>query len=214
MYIFFVVVPIIIGFLRFNKLDHTYMVLLYTFCLDFFQQVLYLFFKYTPGWSLSPFWNNIFNYQAALCWYPAFVYVALSWSWIKKPTLLTMVFSIVSIGAILTESYFVGLGEIRTSLALQFCSVLSILVFVFSLNVLHGQRIIKKTKRSRILVLVPFIVVEIYDVSLEIFMYFLYSEETLSLFTNLYISIICFGGLVLFCYALSMWWAPKKEVFV
>ena len=214
MYIFFVVVPIIVGFLRFNKLDHVYRVLLYTFCLDFLHQVLYLIFKYTPGWKLSPFWNNIFNYQAAICWYPAFVYAALSWSGIKKPSLLTIVFSIVSIGAIFMESYFVGIGEIRSSLAVQFCKVLSILVFVFSLNVLSKKSIIKKIMRSRIMVLVPFLVAEIYDVSLGIFMYFLYSEETVSLFTNLYISIIYFGGLVLFCYALSIWWAPQREVFL
>jgi hypothetical protein len=213
-YIFFVVVPIIVGFLRFNKLNFTYRILLYSFFLDFFCQIFYLIFKHFPSWNISPFWNNIFNYLKAFCWYPAFVYVALSWSGIKKPALFAKVFSIVFIGAILMESYFIGLEEIRASLALSFCKALSLLIFIFTLNVILKQSTLKKTKRSRMLVIIPFLIGDIYGVSLDIFMYFLYSEETLSLFTNLFIALIYIGGLTLLSYALSIWWAPKKEVFI
>jgi F0F1-type ATP synthase membrane subunit c/vacuolar-type H+-ATPase subunit K len=140
--------------------------------------------------------------------------VALSWSGIKKPALFAKVFSIVFIGAILMESYFIGLEEIRASLALSFCKALSLLIFIFTLNVILKQSTLKKTKRSRMLVIIPFLIGDIYGVSLDIFMYFLYSEETLSLFTNLFIALIYSGGLTLLSYALSIWWAPKKEVFI
>lgn len=214
MLIFFMLIPIIAGVYRYRQLDLAYRFLLYSSCFSLFNLLLYFFFKDVPGYQLSPFWNNIFNYYTLLCWLPVFVFVALSWANVKKPLLLTIAFVFLSISSMLVEVYLIGLGEIRASNAISFSRILGILFFIFSLNESLPQHMLQKAKLSKLLILVPFIIDNIYGISLDVFIYYLFSEETTLIFQQLYFLLMCNGAITFLCTALSIWWAPKKEVFI
>lgn len=214
MLIFFTLVPILAGIYRYRQLDLVYRLLFFTICLSLFNQLLYFFFKDVPGYKLSPFWNNIFNYYTLLSWLPVFVFVAFSWANIKKPLLLTIVFFLLCISSMFVEVYLIGLGEIRASHAISFSRLLSVFILITSLNELLNKQMLQKAKRSKLLILVPVIVETIYSVSLENFMYYLFSTETTVIFQNLFFVLMTIGAIVFLCYALSIWWAPKKEVFI
>jgi hypothetical protein len=213
MWLFFMIIPVIMGVLRFKELDFSYRALFYSCCLIFISQSLYFFFYISVN-KLLPFWNNIFNYLSALCWLPVFVFLAISWSRIKNKYLLTIAFFLTCIISILIETYLLGLEEIRESLAILFCKLLAILFFAYVLNDLINQNILKRNKRSKLLIILPYLIMNSYSISVELFMYFLYSEETVQVFQNLYFPIMYLGALDYMCMALSIFLAPKKEVFI
>ena len=71
-----------------------------------------------------------------------------------------------------------------------------------------------KEKRSKLLIILPFIIGDIYSISLDIYIYYLYSDETALIFQMLYHVLMAIVALKLLCTALSIWLAPKKEVFI
>ena len=210
----FMLCPVVIGFLRYNDLDSAYRILFYTCCLILFNQFLFYSFKCIPGYKLSPFWNNIFNYYTVLCWLPNFVFFAISWSRVNKLISLAFVFTFICIAFILTEIYYVGLGEIRASLALSLCRILAILVIVFCLNDVLNQKLPKKTKISTMLFFIPFIVGSIYYITIDLFIYYLFSNETASMFRDLYDVFMAFAAITYVCYALSFLLSPRKDSFI
>jgi hypothetical protein len=82
------------------------------------------------------------------------------------------------------------------------------------LNYLLKKQLIIKEKRSKLLIILPFIISDIYSISLDIYIYYLYSDETALTFQMLYNVLMAIVALKLLCTALSIWWAPKKEVFI
>ena len=211
---FFMLWPIIIGLLRYTELNFPYRLLVYSCTIIFFNQILFYFFKDIPGYKLSPFWNNIFNYYKVLCYLPSCVYIVVIFSKMKHKFFLVIVFTLFVIGLITIEIYLKGLNEIRASLALSLSSVLSVLFFIAALIQLLNQNLPRKTKQSALLFVVPFIIVCAYDISLDIFMYFLYSNETKHVFLTFFGLILNISKIYYLCIALSIWWAPKREVFI
>lgn len=210
----FMLCPVIVGFLRYNDLDSAYRMLFYTCCLILFNQLLFYFFRLAPGYKLSPFWNNIFNYYTQLCWRPAFVYVVITWSVTSKKRIVFISFILIVFLLILLEIYFVGLNQIRASLALSLISILGIFIFVYTLNDIFKLSLLKKTKRSMLLVVLPEIITTSFHVSLDLFMYFMYSETTQLIFGNLYGSVMVLGAISYVCMGISILWAPSKEKFI
>lgn len=208
------IVPILAGLYRYKELDYSYKVLFYSTCLTLLNQILYLLFREIPGYKLSPLWNNIFNYMTVLCWLPLYVFIVFSWLRIRKSTLFSMIFLLVYILSILTEGYYVGLDTFRTSPAILFSKLLSTLIFVFCLNHILNQKIIRKHRWSKQLLIIPHIIENIYIICLDLFMYFFYSDATKTMFQELYSSLMFIGAIALLCTALSIAWAPKKEVFI
>jgi hypothetical protein len=123
MQIFFLLVPIIAGAYRYRQLDFAYRLLFYSSCLSLFNLLLYFFFKDIPGYKLSSFWNNIFNYATLLCWLPIFVFVTLSWASVRKQLLITLAFVLFCIASMLAEAYLIGLEEIRASHAISLYAI-------------------------------------------------------------------------------------------
>lgn len=208
------IIPILVGLYRYRKLEFAYRLLLYSSCLVFINQVLYFIFKDVPGYKLSPFWNNIFNYFTVLCWQPVFVFIVFSWTRVRKQALLSIYYVLFCIVSIIAEYYLIGLEEIRTSPALIINNLLAMLIFVFSLNDLLSQRLVKEIRWSRLLLVIPFIISSIFGITLDLFMYYLYSVETENIFQRLYFVLMFVGALTFLCTALSIYWAPKKEVFI
>ena len=174
-----------------------------------------VFFLYKNNFqNLSPFWNNIFNYTTLLCWLPAFVFVALSWYKVKEKITLWLIYFLLCILLIFAEISLTDLAQLRASLAMSLCRLMGIIIFVFALNNVLIQKMIKKTKLVKLLIIIPFIVDNTYGISLELFMYYLFSKETTLIFQNLYYVLIATSSLTFLCTALSMWWAPKREIFI
>ena len=214
MLLLFIIIPIIVGVYKYKELDFSYRLLLYWSCMRFINQCLdYLFYR-APGYILSPFWNNIFNYQSELLSLPVLVFIAFSWLGLLKKNQLTVKFFLFCIASVLLEIYLIGLEQIRGSFALLFCTLIGIFIFVYSLNYLLKKQMIIKEKRSKLLIILPFIISDIYSISLDIYIYYLYSDETELIFQMLYHVLMAIVALKLLCTALSIWWAPKKEVFI
>lgn len=214
MFLFFIIIPIIVGVFKYKELDFAYRLLLYSSCISFINQCLnYLFYR-VPGYKLSPFWNNIFNYQSQLLSLPILVFIAFSWLGLQKKNQLTFIFFLFCITSVFLEIYMIGMDEIRGSFALLFCTLIVIFIFVNSLNYLLKKQMIIKEKRSKLLIILPFIIGDIYSISLDIYIYYLYSDETALIFQMLYHVLMAIVALKLLCTALSIWLAPKKEVFI
>ncbi len=202
------------GVYKYKGLDFSYRLLLYWSCMKFINQCLnYLFYR-VPGYKLSPFWNNIFNYQSQLLSLPFLVFIAFSWLDLQKKNQLTVKTFLVCLASVLLEIYLIGLEEIRGSFALLFCTLIVIFIFVYSLNYLLKKQMIIKERHSKLLIILPFIVSDIYSISLDIYIHFLYSEETAIILQMLYHALMVIVALKLLCTALSIWRAPKKEVFI
>ncbi|MFN5423010.1 MAG: hypothetical protein ACK5AO_07075 [bacterium] len=206
---FFVLLPVIVGLFRHKKLDDTYKILLYTCIIGSVTHIVYLLFIKFP-----PVWNNLFNYTRSLVWYPPFVYVTLSWSAIKKRNQAFFIYIIIYFVSILLEIYVVGLHEIRASLALSFNNFIDVLMLLYCLNVLLFMKMPAKVNLSKILVIVPFLIHTTYMISLDIFMFFIYSDETTAFFKNAYNFILFLGLIANISRAASLWFAPEKEVFI
>lgn len=202
------------GVYKYKELDFSYQLLLYWSCMRFFNQCLNYFFYRVPGHKLTPFWNNIFNYQSQLLSLPVLAFIAFSWLGLKKKNELTVKFCLVCIASVLVEIYLIGLEDIRASFALLLCTLMLIFIFVNSLNYLLKKQMTIKERLSKLLIILPFIVNDIYSISLDIYINFLYSEETALIFQNLYHVLMAIVALKCLCIALSMWWAPKKEAFI
>ncbi len=214
MLLLFIIIPIIVGVYKYKELDFSYRLLLYLSCISFINESLSFIFYRVPTYKLAPFWNNIFNYQSQLFSLPLLVYIAFSWLGLLKKNQLTVKFFLFCIASVLLEIYLIGLEQIRGSFAVLFCTLIGIFIFIYSLNYLLKKQLIIKEKRSKLLIILPFIISDIYSISLDIYIYYLYSDETALTFQMLYNVLMAIVALKLLCTALSIWWAPKKEVFI
>jgi hypothetical protein len=210
----FMIVPIVMGIYRYKELDFSYRLLLYSTFFTLINQCLYFLFKKFIGVIALPLWNNILNYFTILCWLPLFVFIVVSWTKIRIHKTIATIYFLICIIFILTEIYFLGLGEIRASLALSFCKLLALLIFIFSLNDISSQKTINRYKWSRLLLIVPFIIEVTYDISFELFMYYLYADKIILIFQKLYLVMLGMGAITFLFTAQSIFWAPKKEVFI
>lgn len=210
----FMVLPVIAGVIKYRQLDPIYSLLFYVCLIILINQVLFYFFKYLPGYELSPFWNNIFNYYTVLCWLPNFVFLAISWTRVKKPRAFSMAFFFICIAFILTDINYFGMQKIRASLALSMCRILAIFVFVYCFIDVLNQKLHKRVKLSRLFFIIPFLVISMYYITFDIFIFYLFSNETELIFKNLYDLFMALAALAYICYTLSLLLAPKREIFV
>jgi hypothetical protein len=201
-------VPLIIGILRYNTLYSGYKVLFYYICFAIIDQIIFSFFKFSPEW------NNIFNYLSHISLLPLRLYICILWSDIKKKNTLLMWFIIISVLFILIEVYWIGLHEYRASIALSISSLICISFIVFIIVDLIKQQGLYKTKRSMMLFMMPFVVARIYSTSIDIFMSFLYNENTTGLFIKLYDIYLYLSVFYYLSIAISLWLAPVKEEFI
>ncbi|MFY8166123.1 MAG: hypothetical protein ACOVJ8_05990, partial [Sediminibacterium sp.] len=67
---------------------------------------------------------------------------------------------------------------------------------------------------SRNLILIPYLLVNVYFISSKILLHFLYSPAKESFFLDLYSIIVIFNFLSYISYSLSLLWAPKKETYL
>ncbi len=164
------IIPIVIGILKYANLDTPYRILLYGICLSLINQIVFLLFKFSPRL------NNINNYLSFFIVFPLRVYNCLLWSAIRVKARKIAFLISASILLIASEVYWIGLDQYRASLALSIITFLGIIIIVYTIVELINKKILKKTKQSILFFMIPFVIVNIYAISIDIFIYFLYSK--------------------------------------
>lgn len=202
------IIPIVIGILKYAILDTPYRILLYGICLSLINQIVFLLFKF------SPILNNSINYLSFLILFQLRVYNCLLWSDIRLKARIIALLISASILLIASEVYWIGLDQYRASLALSIITLLGIIIIVYIIVELIKKRILKKTKQSIMLFMIPFVIVNIYAISIDIFLYFLYSKQTAEIFMNIYEVLLYLGAIGYLCFTLSLLLAPPKERFL
>lgn len=67
---------------------------------------------------------------------------------------------------------------------------------------------------TRKLILIPYLIINVYYISSKIMLHFLYSPANEPIFINLYSILVIFNFLSYICYSISLLWAPKKEKYL
>lgn len=202
------IIPIVTGILKYDILNTPYRILLYGICLTLINQIVFLLFKFPP------ILNNIFNYLSFFILFLLKVYNCLLWSDIRLKARIIAFLVSASLLLIASEVYWIGLDQYRTSIALSIITLLSIILIVYIIVELINKKILKKTKQSIMLFMIPFVIVNTYAISIDIFLYFLYSKHTAEIFINIYDFLLYFGVIAYLCYALSFLLLPRKDVFL
>ena len=88
----------------------------------------------------------------------------------------------------------------------------SIILIILGIKIFTGEN--NKIKISQKLIIIPIIIFYIYYSILDILMVFLYSNETKTIFINLYSIINLINFLSYISFSLAFLWAPKKEKYL
>ena len=67
---------------------------------------------------------------------------------------------------------------------------------------------------TRKLILIPYLIINVYYISIKIMLHFLYSPANEPIFIDLYSILVIFNFLSYICYSISLLWAPKKEKYL
>lgn len=96
-------------------------------------------------------------------------------------------------------------------ICILFIWVISAITFISS-NIDNEDTL--KNRYSKLLILVPILISNIYFIVLNILVYFLYNPNTSQIFRKLYylISYIDLFGYI--CFSLALLWAPKKQKYL
>jgi hypothetical protein len=208
MFIVILIIPILLCLVRFRELENTYRLISVPYISTLIGQIIHENFKF------SPVGNNIFNYIMDIVWALPFIYIIISWGEIKKKNQYISLYGAIYILSIFLEIYLVGLEKHRASLAISANVFIQILISINCLIVILKKNILKKTQWSMLLILISTIVVNSYLLSIDLFMYFLFSSASVKLFQTMWQWLSYLFIIGHFCRALSLWWAPKKDVFI
>ena len=208
MLIFFIVVPIIVGVLLYKKLDYWYKLFFYSSVFSLAIEIIFHSYKF------SSIWNNIFNYMSELSWLPLATIASIHCSELTKKKLYFGLYVILSLLFVIIEIYILGLNENRASLALSACYLLLIIFLTNSFVSILRKKILVKDNLSRMLVVIPLLVTIIYGTSLNIFLFFLFSESTMELFKILYNVFLVMIAVNYLLRGVAFFLISKREVFI
>jgi hypothetical protein len=87
----------------------------------------------------------------------------------------------------------------------------------YGVSVLTQTKFIALKRNSlvaRKLILIPYLFINVYYISIKILLHFLYSPANEPFFIDLYSLVVIFNFLSYICYSISLTWAPKKEKYL
>lgn len=202
-----VIIPLIIGLVRFRVVHQKYYIVIFNLALIFFNE-LFIVFVY------DYFLLNLFQFIYFLLYALSILLILFEWGFLNKRSVMKRVLIFLFLLLSILEYAFNIDQKIRVPLmiiCILFIWVISAITFISS-NIDNEDT--SRNRYSKLLILVPILISNIYFIVLNILVYFLYNPNSSQIFRKLYylISYIDLFGYI--CFSLALLWAPKKQKYL
>ncbi|MBU3715292.1 MAG: hypothetical protein FGM46_10170 [Ferruginibacter sp.] len=208
---FSILVPLVTGIFRYNKLN----LALKWFCCYLFLGAVNEFCSFLI--PKTPFISNIQNYFFII--FENFFLLATLQNWMDrdKKSKFFILFLVTSciIFSISIEIYLKGVSEYRYAFnfIISDLIVIKIVIYVF-VQTITIKNIRQKDKQTRLLILIPLLIVLLNYVISGLAIYFLYEPNNIAFYQNLYWLVSITNVFSYTFYTLAFIWAPLKEKFL
>lgn len=202
-----VIIPLVIGLIRCRVIHKKYYIVLFNLALIFINE-LFIVFVY------NYFLLNLFQFIYFLLYSLSLLLILFEWGFLNKRSIIKRVLIYVFI--ILSGLEYVLNIDQKVHLPIMIICILFIWVILAISFISSGIDFddSSKNRRSKLLILVPMLISNIYFIVLNILVYFLFNPSTSPIFRKLYylISYVDLFGYI--CFSLALLWAPKKQKYL
>jgi hypothetical protein len=204
---YFILIPILVGIIKFKRLDDPYrnflILLIVYFCIQIFQKA-----------NKTPASMNLSCYAQLFIEVMVLLNIFSNWTGTTISVHLKSIIFISIIFSIGAEIYTQGIDTFRVSFVELFVYFISIFLLIEIVIRNKSKRLFNHLAYSRILILYPLIFFRIYYISISIAMFFLYNPETSSMFIDIYNIIFIINLVSYLSYSIAFKWSPKREYFL
>jgi len=203
----FTIIPITVGFARIKVIHKSYYWLLMYLGIDLLFE---LTAPFVYGFLYMNIIQNIVHYTSVFC----LLILLYKWGYLKNNKSVQRLLLILFVSLLIIELLTQNNAQLKTPWYFMIFSFSWIITAVDYINNGLSNSNRKKTNWSQLLILFPLITTMIYYIILHILMANLYNKETEQLFRTLYGVINFLQIASQLCFALALFWAPKKEVYL
>ena len=204
---FSIIVPTLIGILRFNTIHKSYRFFIYLLVITCLNTVNY---AYNPSINTK----HLVSHLLGVIELVLMLTLLLRWNKTKLSYKLKCLLKAVLI-------FFLGYGVYLVSGNIHATNwpqlVVLAVLSAYAFGILTQQKTTQFTSAKAIprkLIIIPFILSSIYFISIKISLYFLYTPANESFFIELYSVVVIINLLSYISYSLALQWAPKKEKYL
>jgi len=206
-YAFSILVPTLIGIVRFNTIHKSYRLFIYLLLVTALNT-----FNYEFNDSLHA--KHLVSHLLGVMELCLMFSLLLRWN----NTRLSYKFKCLLKAALiifLCYGIYVVSGNVHATNWPQLIVLTALSVYAFGILVQQKTTQLSNAKAvPRKLIIFPFIISSIYFISSKISLYFLYTPANDSFFIELYSIVVIINLLSYICYSLALQWAPKKEKYL
>ena len=201
-----IILPCIIGMVLFNKIEKSFRYLILVLIAGFANELFQFVATNAQLKIIAQVVYLIIHFQ---------LYLALFFSWDNsKRSLVTR--TIIHSCFFIIAAFNVFYSHMHMVMSMVNMG-LFIIVSAYAMYVIHLENCGANSARaglSRKLIIIPFIVFNVYFVSLQIVIFFLYDALSEDFFVHLFYVIRFINILTYISYSLGIKWAPKKETYL
>ncbi len=202
-----IVIPTLIGLLRFKSIDKSYQLFV---CLLTTSSLSTINYSFNPSIYAKHLGSHLLGVVESLL----MLLLLCRWDINRINHKLKCLF-------IITLIILKGIGVYLIKdnrFATNWPQILVLAVLVgYAFSVLTQTKFIALPNTSlvtRKLILIPYLIINVYYISIKIMLHFLYSPANEPIFIDLYSILVIFNFLSYICYSISLLWAPKKEKYL
>ena len=202
-----IVIPTLIGLLRFKSIDKSYQLFV---CLLTTSSLSTINYSFNPSIYAKHLGSHLLGVVESLL----MLLLLCRWDINRINHKLKCLFII---SLIILQG--IGIFLIKDNrFATNWPQILVLAVLVgYAFSVLTQTKFIALPNTSlvtRKLILIPYLIINVYYISIKIMLHFLYSPANEPIFIDLYSILVIFNFLSYICYSISLLWAPKKEKYL
>lgn len=202
------IIPVIIGSIRFNRLDYCFRLLLINILLGMIADI-HILNKLLLN---TPLLYNLKSRLYTTCDGILLVAIYLCWLREKNRNKLFLISTSLILVAII-DSLIFGISSFRTSLIDIFCPFIVVVFAIRAFVVLVADKS-NQQKTAKLMIVIPQIVFYSYFLIISVLSFFLYTKSKSDFFFGLYSPIIILNALCSISYSIALIWLPKKERFL
>lgn len=204
---FTILIPTLIGLFRFNKIEPSYKFFILMLLAGTFNEIN---FACNPSENYKHIISHVNGIVESFCMLNLF----LCWDKHPQNVKIKLVSNLVLLLLLSIGIYNIQDHRYATNI-LHVLILVALSVYAFQI---FNQRTIgqapSKTAASKVLIIIPYIIYNIYYSITKIILYNLYKPATRNLFTDLYHIVILINTISYISYSLALLWAPKKEKYL
>ena len=204
---FSILVPILIGILRFHNIHKSYRLFIYFLLVTALSS-----FNYELNDTL--FAKHLISHLLEVLALFFMFTLLLRWSNNKLRFKVKCLLKAALI-MLLCYGIYVVSGNVHATNWPQLIVLTALVAFAFGILMQQKNNQLTNVKAvPRKLIIFPFIISSIYFITIKIALYFLYTPANESFFIELYSILVIINLLSYICYSLALQWAPKKEKYL